>query len=321
MTSFDCPFDAVHRCWDNNLLPALTVDPGDTVTFTTIDAGDGRIPPPSWAGNPGSPPERGIRPASVRSGHPLCGPVAIRGAQAGDTLAVEVLEIVPDAWGWTDFAPDFGLLADEFEGRELIYWDLRGEKAVVRSDDPARRPMPVRLSQNPFCGVMGVAPAEPGEHSTTPPRSVGGNMDVRHLVPGSTLYLPVAVDGALFSAGDVHAAQGDGEVCGTGIECGARVTLRFGLQRSRRLSAPEYRTVEVRTPGPRYGTTGVAPDLMEATKQAVRGMITYLHDEHGFSRAEAYLLCSVAVDLAVSEVVDAPNWIVSAVLPLEVLAT
>jgi acetamidase/formamidase len=321
MTSFDCPPGAVYRCWDNGLPPALTIDPGDSVTFTTIDAGDGRVPPPAWAEAATSAQERGIRPTSVRSGHPLCGPVAIRGAQTGDTLVIEVLEIVPDTWGWTDYKPGFGLLSDEIDSDELIYWDLRGERAVVWSDDPERPPMPVRLPQNPFCGVMGVAPAEPGEHVTTPPRAVGGNMDVRHLVPGSTLYLPVAVDGALFSVGDVHAAQGDGEVCGTGIECGARVTLRFGLQRNRRLAVPEYRTVEVRTPGPRYGTTGVAPDLMEATKQAVRGMIVYLRDEHGFSASHAYLLCSVAVDLAVSEVVDTPNWIVSAVLPLDVLAT
>jgi acetamidase/formamidase len=168
---------------------------------------------------------------------------------------------------------------------------------------------------------MGVAPAEPGEHSTIPPRVVGGNMDVRYLTTGSTLLLPIAVEQALFSVGDVHAAQGDGEVCGTGIECHATVTLRFDLRRDRRLAQPEFHTPRRIIPGPCYGTAGVSPDLMEATRQAVWQMIAYLKTEHGFRATDAYILCSAAVDLAISEVVDGPNWIVSALLPLQVLTT
>ena len=141
--------------------------------------------------------------------------------------------------------------------------------------------MAVRVPMRPFCGVMGLAPGEPGEHSTIPPRAVGGNLDVRFLTAGSTLLLPIAVEGALFSVGDVHAAQGDGEVCGTGIECRATVTLRFDLRRGTAFAGPEYRTPRHIIPGPYYGTTGVAPDLMEASRQAIRRMIAYLGTEHG----------------------------------------
>ncbi len=321
VTAFDiwnCPPDALHRAWDNSLPPALTIDPGDTVVFATVDAADGGIPAPAWALPPPASRERGRQPTVVTPGHPMCGPVAIRGARPGDMLAIEVLSIVPHAWGWTIVNAANGLLGAEITEQSLIYWDLRGERALPRSAEGAA-PMAAQVLMQPFCGVMGVAPAEPGEFSTIPPRAVGGNLDVRQLVVGSTLLLPVAVDGAHFSVGDVHAAQGDGEVCGTGIECAATVTLRFAVRRGRRLAGPEYRTPAVPPPGERYGTTGVGPDLMEASRQAMRGMIAYLGDEHGISPADAYILCSVAVDLAISEVVDPPNWVVSALLPLDVL--
>jgi len=317
MTTFACPFDALHRAWDNSLPPAITVDAGDTVTFQTVDASDGATTPPPWATAAVSSRERGRRRSDGGRGHPMCGPVAVRGARPGDILVVEALDIAPHTWGWTAIGPH-GVLGAE-AARALVYWDLRGEHAVPWSPQEGRPSMAVRVPMRPFCGVMGVAPATGGEHSTTPPRAVGGNLDVRGLVPGSTLLLPVEVDGALFSVGDVHAAQGDGEVCGTGIECGGAVTLRFDVRRDRRLAAPEYRVPAQPAPGPRHGVTGVAPDLMEATRAAVRGMIAYLGAEHGLSAADAYILCSVAVDLAISEVVDAPNWVVSALLPLDVV--
>jgi len=323
MPTFECPHDALHRAWDNSLAPALTVAPGDAVTFATVDASDGGTAPPPWAKQRPAGAARGRQRPGGGRGHPMCGPIAIRGACPGDTLVVEVISIAPYEWGWTAFRAGGGLLGAEVGERGFTYWDLRDAggdgRAVPWSSDEARPSMPVRVPMQPFCGVMGVAPAEVGEHSTTPPRAVGGNLDVRGLVPGSTLYLPVEVDGALFSVGDVHAAQGDGEVCGTGIECGGDVTLRFGVQRGRRLAAPEYRTPAQPAPGPRYATTGVAPDLMAASQDAVRGMIAYLQAEHGLSAANAYILCSVAVDLSISEVVDAPNWVVSASLPLGVV--
>jgi acetamidase/formamidase len=147
-------------------------------------------------------------------------------------------------------------------------------------------------------------------------------MDVKHLTAGATLYLPVEAAGALFSIGDCHAAQGDGEVCINGIEAPMTVTARFDVV-DRPVAYPEVETTGPFTPTgrdePMYATTGIAPDLMDATKQAVSHMITHLHEQRRFSRADAYVLCSTAVDLKVSEVVDAPNWTVTAYLPESVL--
>jgi acetamidase/formamidase len=319
MTTHYLPPEALHRAWDRGLAPALTIEPGDTVVFATIDAADGNIPPPFWADARPASSTWGIQPASVAAGHPICGPVAVRGAEPGDTLVVEVLEIVPDHWGWTAIG-DNGVLGTEFVERALVYWDLRSGRAAVPWAPEGEPVMAARVPIQSFCGVMGVASAELGEHSTIPPRSVGGNMDVRFLTSGSTLLLPIAVQHALFSVGDVHAAQGDGEVSGTGIECRATVTLRFTLRRDRRLARPEFHTPRRTIPGPCYGTSGVSSDLMEAARQAVRQMIAYLTTEHGFRDTDAYILCSAAVDLTISEVVDGPNWIVSALLPLQVLS-
>jgi acetamidase/formamidase len=308
-----CPFDALHRAWDNGLPPALTIDPGDTVVFSTADAGGGRIPAPEWA--PPSPSIRdlGVHP-TIRPGHPLSGPVAIRGAHPGDVLAVEVLDVTPREWGWTGISEN-GLLGADLVERKLMYWDLRGALAVP---SPALA-CPVHVPMQPFCGVMGVAPAEPGEHSTTPPRSVAGNLDIRHLVAGSTLFIPVAVAGALFSCGDVHAAQGDGEVCGTGIECSASVTLRFNVRRQAPLSGPTFIAPPASAPGRRQGVTGIGPDLMAAARDALRAMIAHLQSSYGLGWGDAYILCSVAVDLSISEVVNPPNWVVTALLPLDIL--
>jgi acetamidase/formamidase len=175
---------------------------------------------------------------------------------------------------------------------------------------------------DPFCGVMGVCPAEPGEHNVLPPGRFGGNMDIRHLTKGSRLLLPVQVDGALFSAGDCHAAQGDGEVCVTGIESPMQFTLRFNVIKGANLPAPQFQV-----PGPLtskhdrrgyYATTGVGPDLMQCAKDALRAMLDHMTRTYRLSREDAYVLASVVVDLKISEIVDAPNWIVSAYLPLSI---
>jgi acetamidase/formamidase len=310
---YQCPPNALHRAWDNRLPPALTVAPGDTVTFSTADALDGDVAAPAWA-TP-RPPTRhlGVQPAIPR-GHTLSGPVAMRGAGPGDILVVEVLEVTPDEWGWTRTS-DNGILGAQASERTQIHWDLRGARAVP-SPAMAR---PVHIPMRPFCGVMGVAPAEPAEHSTVPPRAVGGNLDVRHLVAGSTLLLPIAVAGGLFSCGDVHAAQGDGEACGTGIECAATVTLRFNLRHGAEMPGPAFIAPPPPAAGQRYGVTGIGPDLMGATRQAIGRMIAYLQSEYDLSFGEAYILCSVAVDLAISEVVNPPNWVVTALLPLNVV--
>jgi acetamidase/formamidase len=172
---------------------------------------------------------------------------------------------------------------------------------------------------DPFPGVMGVSLDEPGGHSTMPPRKNGGNMDIKQLTAGTTLFLPVWVDGALFSLGDCHAAQGDGEVCITAVEINARVTLRFGLERGRRLNEPQLRTAgpvgAATNTGSHYATTAHGPDLFKSAQQAIRYMIDHLVETRDLSREEAYILASVVVDLKISEIVDAPNWIVSAFLP------
>ena len=296
----------VHYEWNNALAPRLVIDPGDTVVFDTRDSADGHYSPSSTHGD--------VLARGPFRGHPLTGPVGVRGARPGDVLVVEILDVAPRApFGWTAIRPGRGLLPEhDFPKPFLQIWDV-SEGTLARSERG------LAIPTQPFPGVMGVALDEPGAHSTMPPRKNGGNMDVKQLVKGTTLYLPVWVDGALFSVGDGHGAQGDGEVCVTAVEMMARVTLRFGVERERRLAEPQFRTGGPLAPradrGPWFVTTAHGPDLFAAAQQAVRYMIEHLVRERGVSREEAYILASVAVDLKISEIVDAPNWIVSAFLP------
>ncbi|MFC6904965.1 acetamidase/formamidase family protein [Halalkalicoccus tibetensis] len=296
----------VHNAWDNALDPVLTVEPGEVVRFECRDALDGQLTPDSDVDD--------LANASFDPVHPLTGPVEIEGAEPGDALVVELLEFEHKGWGFTGFMPGemgLGLLPEEFEDAGLHMWEL-GEDSAEFVDG-------IEIPLAMFPGTIGNAPAETGEHDTLPPRDVGGNMDVKQMTAGSTVYLPVEVDGALFSTGDCHAAQGDGEVCVTGIEAPMFVTARFGLEKDADIAQPRLETTGPFTASgedePMYGTTGISDDLMEATKLAIRHMIDHLSAERGLSRAEAYILCSVAVDLKISEVVDAPNWTVTAFVP------
>jgi acetamidase/formamidase len=305
--------ETIHREWNNALAPRLTIDPGDTVVFDTRDAADGYYSRKSTHDD--------VLGRGPFRGHPLTGPVAVRGARPGDVVIVEILDVKPAAdFGWTAIRPGRGLMPEaEFSKPFLTIWDLT---------DPTHARMggrqDIRVPIAPFPGVMGTALDEPGGHSTMPPRKNGGNMDIKQLVAGTTLMLPVWVDGALFSVGDAHAAQGDGEVCVTAIEMMGRVTLRFGLESGRGLREPRFRTrgplSSAAERGPCYVTTANGPDLFANAQQAIRYMIEHLVAERGLSREEAYILCSVAVDLKISEIVDAPNWIVSAFLPETVFA-
>lgn len=294
----------VHYEWNNAIPPRLTIEPGDTVVFETRDAADEFYSPASTHDDV-------MR--RVFKGHPLTGPVHIRGARPGDVLAVEIIQVEPRApFGWTNVRPGRGLLPEsEFSRPFLQIWD-------VSDGQFARGMRDIAVPLAPFPGVMGVALDDPGSHNTAPPRKNGGNMDIKQLTAGATVFLPVWIDGALFSVGDAHGAQGDGEVCITAVEMNARITLKFELLAARYLLEPQLRTSALGarvSPGPHYGTTGHGPDLHECARQAVRHMIDHLVRERGLSREEAYILCSVAVDLKVSEIVDAPNWIVSAFLP------
>jgi acetamidase/formamidase len=295
----------VHREWNNALTPRLTIDSGDTVVFDTRDASD------HYYSRTSTHPD--VLARGPFRGHPLTGPVSVRGAAPGDTLVIEILDVRPALdFGWTAIRPGRGLLPEsDFANPFLNIWDL--DAGVARMGK--RVAVPIEA----FPGVMGVALEEPGGHSTMPPRRSGGNMDIRQLTSGATLFLPVLVPGALFSVGDAHGAQGDGEVCITAVEMSAQCTLRFDLRRGQMVPEPQLRSP--RPPagegrrGPWYATTANGPDLYASSQQAIRYMIDHIVRERGLSREEAYIVCSVAVDLKISEIVDAPNWIVSAFLP------
>lgn len=302
--------ERLHRAWDNSLEPVLSVASGDVVTVHTIDSAGNYYKPGATAED--------ARRKPVFAGHPLTGPIYVEGARPSDVLQVDVLAVRPGAVGYTAVYPGRALLGEDFTDHHVVMWDLADSDCAAFPPDSG-----IRIPLEPFCGVMGVAPVEPGQHNTLPPRRVGGNMDIKQLTAGSTLYLPVEVEGALFSCGDAHAAQGDGEVCITAIECDAVSTFRFTVRRDLPwLKEPHLRTAGPVAPrtnvGPYHATTAHAPDLMQATKQAIRYLIDWLEAVRGLSRADAYVLCSVAADLKISQVVDAPNWTVSAFLPLSI---
>ena len=295
-----------HLGWDNSFEPVLRIDPGQSVEFEIFDASGEQLTPDSSLED--------VATLDFGRVNPVTGPVYIEGAEPGDALKVTLLEFAPSGWGWTANIPGFGLMADQFTDPALHIWTYDAS-----SLDPALYGPGGRVPLKPFAGTIGVAPAEVGTHSIVPPRRVGGNMDVRDIASGTELYLPIEVEGALFSVGDTHAAQGDGEICGTAIESPMRVAMRFELVKNANLSFPRYDT-----PGPvsrhfdgagYHVTTGIGPDLMQGARDAVSAMIELLGQRHGLSAVDAYLLCSVCADLRISEIVDQPNWVVSFYFP------
>jgi acetamidase/formamidase len=300
--------DAFNYVWDNSIEPALEVDPYDDVELHVRDASDEQIHADSDVAD--------VTKLDFSHVNPVSGPLFVKGARPGDVLVVELLDFRPREWGWTAIIPGFGLLADEYPDPWLRISKLDPGAGRVRFADG------IALPYRPFPGTIGVAPAEPGSHPILPPSRWGGNMDTKHLRVGTSLFLPVGVEGALFSLGDTHAAQGDGEVCGTAIEAAMDVVLRLSVRRDFRVDAPQYHLPREALSRDEHSSfhvcTGVGPDLMEAAKDAVRAMIAHLGDRHGLDREEAYALTSVAVDLRIHEVVDAPNWVVGAFLPEDV---
>jgi len=292
-----------HSRWNNALAPRLTIDPGDTVHMECADSSGGQI-------NPASTLEDFLAIDRGRI-HALTGPIAIHGAEPGDSLSIEILEVAHKGWGWSSTIPGLGFLKGRFTQPSLFLWELLAD--ATRSLAPCVVPL------RPFCGVMGVAPAEPGESRTRPPGVFGGNMDVRELAAGATLYLPVLNPGALFSAGDAHAAQGDGEVCINGIECPADVSLRFRLLKHRPLAGPLIETSTAPPPSPEWIVVESAPDALSAAKAATHRMIDLLAARAGLSELHAYLLCSVAMNLRLSQVVNEPIITVSAAIAKSVL--
>ncbi|HEV7127602.1 MAG TPA: acetamidase/formamidase family protein [Ktedonobacterales bacterium] len=298
--------DQWHLAWDHRIAPIATIQSGETVEFDLLDASCGQIGPEATVAT--------VRALDFARVDQVNGPIFVEGARPGDTLAVEFLDPRPANWGWTAIIPGFGLLADEFDEPALKLWQL--------VDGWAEFAPGIRVPLEPFCGEIGLAPAADGPLSTIPPYRHGGNLDTKHLTRGCTLYLPVEVPGALFSLGDGHAAQGDGEVCGTAIETPMRATVRLSVRHDLPIGEPQFLTggpLNVRTNTDRYyACDGIGPDLREAARHAVRHMIAHLGATYGLTRAEAYMLCSVVVDLKICEIVDAPHWVVGAFLPLSI---
>ncbi|SRR6056297_1754166 len=293
-----------HHCvWDNAIAPVLRVAPGQAITFDIQDASGGQISRNSTADVFATYDDENI--------NPVTGPVFVDGAEVGDALVVTLESYAPSGWGWTANIPGFGLLADDFPDAALHHWNYRPDDCEpLMFGDLAEIPLA------PFAGTVGVAPSAPGPHAIIPPRQVGGNMDVRDLVAGSKLYLPVEVAGAVFSIGDTHAAQGDGEVCGTAIESPMQVTLTLDVVKDAGLRMPRIESPgRIRPFGATQITTGIGPDLHQAARDAVRGMIDLLTRRHALAAVDAYMLASVAGDLRISQIVDAPNWTVSFHMP------
>jgi acetamidase/formamidase len=295
-----------HFGWNRDNPPVVRIVPGETVEFNPVDSSGGQITSKSTVAD--------IATLDFAKVNPVAGPVYVEGAEPGDAIKVTLLHFAPSGWGWTANIPGFGLLADQFKDPALHIWKYDAGTLAPAMYGPGGR-VPLK----PFCGTIGLSPAEAGLHSIVPPRRMGGNMDIRDMSAGTELYLPVEVAGGLFSVGDTHATQGDGEVCGTAIESPCSLAAKFELIKNAKLAFPRFTT-----PGPvaRHMdvkgyevTTGIGPDLMEGAKAAVSGMIDLLSTRYKMKPVDAYMLCSVCGDLRISEIVDMPNWVVSFYFP------
>ncbi|HLR73440.1 MAG TPA: acetamidase/formamidase family protein [Pseudogracilibacillus sp.] len=293
-----------HYGWDNSLSPIAEVSSGDTVSYEIKESSDGQFTKQST--------EKDVASIDFEKVNPVSGPVYVNDAKPGDTLEVEIVDFRQLDWGWTAIIPGFGLLADDFPNPAIKTYDLKDRQRAEFLHG-------IDLFIKPFPGTIGVALSEPGNHSILPPRHNGGNMDTRHLVAGAKLYLPVLVEGALFSIGDTHAAQGDGEVCGSAVEAPMEATVKFTLHKGKTIQEPRYELSGPLTPEADsmgyFVTTGNGTDLLSASKSAIRYMIEHLVKTCQMTEQEAYMLCSVAVDLRISEIVNQPNMVVSAFLP------
>jgi acetamidase/formamidase len=296
----------LHGHFSRDLEPVLVVDPGDSVAFSTPDAGWGIGPPTDASGTR----ERfAPRDDELDRGHPLIGPIEVRGARAGQTLEVRIDEVRVGTWGITDAGGWHSPLNERLgvaDGETaVLVWTLDAASGVGR--DLAGR----EVSLRPFLGVIGMPPPDAGIHSTGPPRTWGGNIDCKELVVGTTLYLPIPVDGALLSAGDGHAAQGDGEISQLAIEAPVeRASLTLMLRDDLELAGPIAWTPSA------WLTFGFDEDLDEAAADAIDGMLRLMGREHGLERREALALASVVVDLHVTQMVNGARG-VHAILPHE----
>jgi acetamidase/formamidase len=299
-----------HHRWERDTEPTLEIESGDVVELDMEMAGAGQI-------------HEGDRYEDTTFDfdtiYRLLGPIFVANARPGDTLRVDILSMTPGEWGWCGTEPNLGLLPEDFPVPFVKTFDLRDGKTVQVCPQ-------VTIPLAPFLGTMGTQPDAPTSAPSFPPHKGGGNIDTRHLTAASTLWLPIWCDGALFSCGDPHGAQGDGEVCLAALECDMRATLRFTVE-PRTIGGAggiRFKTAGALTPlvegAGHHGSMGIGPDLMEGARAAVRDTIAWLVEKHGLTREDAYVTCSLAGDLKLLEVVDGGMWNVGFTLPLSVLA-
>lgn len=293
-----------YNAWDNSIAPRIEIESGSSILIEMADSSDSQV-------KPGMTVEEFTK-IDFDLIHALTGPVAVRGAKPGDTLKIEILGMDHKGWAWTSINPEKCFLPEDFDNFFLHHWQLN-EKSTTS--------MPgLNLALHPFCGVLGVQRAEPGVFKTRPPGPFGGNMDVKHLIAGSTLYLPVLVDGAQICCGDAHAAQGDGEVSINGMEAPMDVRLRVTISEDVSVTEPYLLTTPKLTPAaydgkPWHAFISSGPDIMECAKGATRRTIDYLQKRLGLSAEQAFVVCSVAMDIKFSQVVNVPHYTATAYLP------
>lgn len=289
---FTLSADQTHNKFSRAIAPVLNVPSGAVIEAYTHEATGGQFAPDSTTAD--------LAALDFDRVHALTGPVFVDGAQPGDVLAVTLLELEPDDWAWTAAMPNFGFLVGEETTLDLKTY------ALDKNNNVAEFSKGIRVPLKPFPGVMGVAPNTDEMLSTIPPRANGGNMDDPHMTAGTTVYFPVFVEGALFSIGDTHAVQGMGEVGGSAAETPMRIVYRIEVVKDGRyIPEPQYETDDY------YATTGFAETLDEAAKKATRFMLDYIVAEYGLARSDAYMLCSLACDLKIAEVVDEPHMLVA----------
>ena len=298
-----------HFGWDNSNKPVIEIKSGETIEIDTVDSSGSQLDINSTVDD--------VKNLDFSKVNPVTGPIFVEDAKEGDVVEVELIDFIASGWGWTAVIPGFGLLADEFKNPDLNLWKYNKDNPI-ESIYSTYGKVPLK----PFVGTIGLALKESGNHSIVPPRHCGGNLDIKDLSKGSKVRFPVQIPGALLSLGDTHAAQGDGEICGTAIESPMKVIVKVNLIKNMKIPSPQFETF-----GPvsnhidkdgYFVTTGVGPDLMEGAKNAIRSMIDLLVKKLNIPDSKAYMFCSVCADLRISEVVDVPNWVVSCYFPKSV---
>jgi acetamidase/formamidase len=295
--------ETAHHVFDRAIPAELVVAPGTEVSLALRDGSNGQITPKTTP--------QDLQGLNFGLMDPLTGPIFVEGAEPGDALSIEILDIQLGDWGWSGILPDFGLLADRYPGPFLKMWDTSADEIEIGNGH--------RFDLQPMIGVIGVAPEQPGAYGTTIPTVAGGNIDVKYTQKGSRVLMPVFAEGGLLSLGDAHALQGDGELNGTAIECEADILIKVDLVKGAGLIAPVIDTPHSSRAEERYRSfLGVGPDLWEAARSASSQAAVALAAALKMPEDEAYALLGIFAELRIHEIVDKPNWVVGCMVPLRV---